>query len=104
MAINCDKGRFFHFVISFYSDPDLTNLVLEVGSANYWELFTVNGVPMTADGAFICLCECVNVQFTLPPTPPSGLEILFNRQLYAKISKPIITFHVDRASPRGRKS
>jgi hypothetical protein len=99
MAINCDKGRFFHFVISFYSDPDLTNLVLEVGSKDYWELFTINGVPMTSDGAYICLCECVNVQFTLPPTPPGGLEVLFNRQLYAKISKPIITFHVDKGFP-----
>lgn len=90
--MSCVRPRYFHFILSFYSDPSLTLKVMDVSSVDYWQYFTVNGVPMEAAGALICENDCVQVAFNPPSVALPALAPLFNRRLWVKVSKPIVNF------------
>jgi len=90
----CTDPRYFHFNVAFYSDAAMTNFVMRISSQQYPSFFRVNGSPMTSDGAYICQLDCVQVEFVMPPVPPTELRTLFNRQLYAKIEKPIVSYKI----------
>lgn len=90
------RGDFFHFVLSFYTDADATNLVHEVDSAQEWYNFYYNGSQFTERGAFLCegtasRTSCAVIEYR---PPLDGPDVLFNQILYVKPSKPIITFEV----------
>jgi hypothetical protein len=99
MSTNCENGRYLHFTISFYADAAQTNLVKEVLTKRYWQYFTVDGAPMGPLGAFVCECECVNIEFQLPLNPPAELSVLFNQKLYVKIGKPTINYSDESHTP-----
>ena len=88
----CIDPRYFHFTLEFYSDQEMTNLVLSVSSKTYWEYFTVDSVPMTSQGALLCKTQCAQIRFSLPEIVPSEFDVLFNKSLFVKIGKPDIVY------------
>lgn len=88
--VDCTLGDFFHFSISFYSDPAHTNLVTTVSSDTEPENFFINGESMTSDGAFVCRNESAAIEFRLPLDDPR--DELFNQLLYAVVSRGILNF------------
>ena len=92
MSNACNYGKNIHFGVNFYSDAEEKNLVFSMRTEQYWQYFTVNGIPMTAEGFFFCQCDCGTIEFTLPLNSPPELDVLYNTQLYAKLVDPAIYF------------
>lgn len=88
---NCDDIRPVHFAMEFYGDSGLSELVDVVYSNDYPEYFFVDGGPIASTGGNICMGQCHEVSFQLPSSAPSRFDALFNRRLFARLRKPVIS-------------